>query len=412
MGVMKSLNIERAMRGGHDAYARSPVSDRVVTGVCFLTKGASSMSTVQDPAAAGTSLAVYDQINDPAAFIDKLGDAIFKSGMFGCESAPQGRVLALECAARKAPPLMLAERYHLIKGKLSMKADAMLGDFLSRAGGSHRIVERTGDRAAIELAREGQTQVFELTWQQAIQEPFVYVGLESAVCEKLAAGGKGLKLKAKYSTPRGRMQMLWARVVSDGVRAMAPEIVAGCYTPEEISDFDYVQAGRGRKKDAATAAEDAGEAETVVDVEVEAAPFDGAASQGEPAGGTAREATPTIAADSMAEAEATAQADGGKTTTLLTTEAQLDAAVHQQVVAQAQQAPAAVTPPPTTGQATTQQVAVVNSLVVELGVNRDKLATMLARVGAAKVVDLSAAHCAALINVLESQKAKLAAGKN
>lgn len=32
--------------------------------------------------------------------------------------------------------------------------------------------------------------------------------------------------------------MLWARITSDGVRAMAPEIVAGVYVPEEIEDFD------------------------------------------------------------------------------------------------------------------------------------------------------------------------------
>lgn len=32
--------------------------------------------------------------------------------------------------------------------------------------------------------------------------------------------------------------MLWARVTSDGVRALCPEIVAGVYTPEEIADFE------------------------------------------------------------------------------------------------------------------------------------------------------------------------------
>jgi hypothetical protein len=34
------------------------------------------------------------------------------------------------------------------------------------------------------------------------------------------------------------MQMLWARVISDGVRTLAPEIVYGIYTPEETQDFE------------------------------------------------------------------------------------------------------------------------------------------------------------------------------
>ena len=49
--------------------------------------------------------------------------------------------------------------------------------------------------------------------------------------------GQKPPLKAKYSTPRARMQMLWARCVSDGVRVVAPECVQGIYTPEETSDF-------------------------------------------------------------------------------------------------------------------------------------------------------------------------------
>lgn len=386
------------------------------------------MSTIDTTGGNGaaTALVVYDQITDPAAFIDKLGDAIFKSGMFGCESAPQGRVLALECAARKAPPLMLAERYHLIKGKLSMKADAMLGDFIAKAGGRHRIVERSESRAAIELTRGGQSQAFELTWEQAQQEPFVYAGMESAVCEKLAAGGnKGLKLKAKYATPRGRMQMLWARVVSDGVRAMAPEIVAGCYTPEEISDFDYVQVGRSSSgKAAAAKPEEAADA-----IEVDATPvsdpsaWDGIVEPNStPAGGQPGPATPTIPADSMDAAEAAAQANGGMTTKALVTDQDVASATHAQVVAQVQQAqqqaqqadaqPSPLQPQALVGQATAHQVETVVSLVKELGVSRERLVAILKRVNASKVSEMSAAHCQALIGVLENEKAKRAAGGN
>lgn len=184
------------------------------------------------------TLTVYDQFQDPQSGIQVLGTAIAKSGMFGCESEHQGIVLAMECFARRQPPLTLQEKYHLIKGKLSMKADAMLAGF-NQGGGKHRIIERTADRAAIELELDSQKQVFSLTWEDAQNEPFVYNGNESDTVKSLAKNDKSkLTLKAKYATPRSRSQMMWARVVSDGVRAMMPGVNCGNYTPEELEDAE------------------------------------------------------------------------------------------------------------------------------------------------------------------------------
>lgn len=173
------------------------------------------------------TLAVYDRISDPIAAVREMGKDIAHSQMFGCSNEEQGRVLAMTCFAKRMDPLALAERYHLIKGKLSMRADAMLAGLHER-GGSHRIIRRTADAAEIEIAINGDTQRFAFTWEEAKQEPFVY-GKEE----------KGKRpLKDNWATPRSRMQMLWARVVSDGVRAMCPEVVCGSYAPEEIADME------------------------------------------------------------------------------------------------------------------------------------------------------------------------------
>ena len=186
----------------------------------------------------GQELIVYDRMENPADFVKQMGLAILHSEMFGCTNASQGAVLALECMTRRVPPMTLAERYHIIHGRLSMRADAMLADFRAKCGGSHRIIERTADAAEIELTAGGESHRFRLTWEDAKGEPFVYVGKESIVLEKIQQGRwKDLMVKAKYATPRARSQMLWARVVSDGVRAMAPEVVAGFYTPEEMDDL-------------------------------------------------------------------------------------------------------------------------------------------------------------------------------
>ena len=188
-------------------------------------------------------LTIYDRVSDPQAFLKEMGKTILHGKMFGVDNASQGEILALECAVRRMPPLALAERYHFIFGKLSMKADAMLADFRQKYGGRHVQNCRDSNEASITLILDGQEQTYSLTWEEARQEPFVYDGKAKDVLLKLLAGlpqSETLKIKEKYVTPRSRSQMLWARVVSDGVRAMAPEVVAGYYTPEEIEDFEGV----------------------------------------------------------------------------------------------------------------------------------------------------------------------------
>ena len=325
---------------------------------------------------------VYDRAANVADFLVNVGRAIHSSGMFGCESPSQGYVLALECAVRKMPPLALAERYHLIKGKLSMKAEAMLADF-DRDGGSHEIIERSPQKAAIKLVRNRKSHVFELSWDDAAKEPFVYEGKEADVIAKLAAGdGKGLKIKPKYATPRSRAQMLWARVVSDGVRAMAPDVITGHYTPEEIADVvdvDVLPSEPVGEEDAPAAGE-----ETTTQPDAEQAEIDRVKAEAAVGVAAAKAETERLAASAPPE--------------------------HQKPT------PAASTPAPTkpataqspAGKATAGQVGLVKALVTELNVPREKLAAMLERAKAAKVADLTEQQCAALIDAMEKEKAKRA----
>ncbi len=185
----------------------------------------------------GGQLVAYDKVQDVGSFIKQLGHSIAHSKMFGCENEQQGEVMAMECLARRSPPMSLAETYHIIHGRLSMKAKAKLAAFQQR-GGTYKIVERSPDQAAIELSKDGSVQEFSLSWDQASQEPFVYQGKESEVVEALASGKAGdLKLKPKYATPISRKQMLWARMIGDAVDAMDSGAAVGIHTPEEVSDF-------------------------------------------------------------------------------------------------------------------------------------------------------------------------------
>lgn len=163
------------------------------------------------------------------------GQLLARSGMFGIRNEAEGFVVLVTCHQRGITIPEFFEDYHIVHGRPSKKADAILASLVD-LGGEYEILSRTPERAAIKASRGKTSGVFELTWADAQLEPFPYVGKESEIVEDLARGQRP-QLKDKYATPRSRMQMLWARVVSDAVRAVCPQACKGTYTPEEVGDF-------------------------------------------------------------------------------------------------------------------------------------------------------------------------------
>lgn len=175
-----------------------------------------------------TELTIYQDIPDKLSAMTQIGNAIAKSQMFGCTNSEQGQILALECMSRGMPPLAMAERYHLIQGKLAMKADAMLAAF-EKVGGSWEIKEYSPLATEIVFTRGKNVLPVRITWEDAQQEPWPWGKDDPKTKEKV--------LKSNWASPIGRQDLLWARVVSRGVRRLAPSVVCGAYTPEEIDDF-------------------------------------------------------------------------------------------------------------------------------------------------------------------------------
>lgn len=373
-------------------------------------------------------VAVYDRITNVGAFVDQLGQAIYRSAMFGCESPSQGNVLALECMARRQPPLALAERYNVIKGKLSMKADAMLAGFRA-LGGKTKVIKRDEDEACIELRLDGEKERFRFTWEEAQKEPFIYLGKEADVLAKLEAG-KPPAIKPKYATPRSRMQMLWARVVSDAVRTMAPEVCAGTYTPEEHADAAGIDLpDQGTDEDA--------ELETVGGLANASGSVGSAQDAGDNAHGEVIDANFEFKGDcvptnerskdtvvvppdgSVADAEAKLNAEGK--TTHLQSEADLD---HRAANKAAEAMRTDGYKPDASGDgngsssgngnglATKTQIDAARELCKELKVPSDRIAGMLAKAGVAKFSELSATHADKLLAILWAEKQRRAAGSS
>jgi len=163
-----------------------------------------------------SQLTAYSKINDSEG-LELIGNAICRSGMFGCESKEAGIVFALQCMVENKPPLEMAKNYHLVKGKLTKRADAMLADF-RRAGG--KVYWSDLKNAEI------QSAVFEFENQNT---------KASFSMEDARRAGLVRKGSAWDKTPAA---MLRARCVSETLRAIAPEIVQGVYVPEEIDVAD------------------------------------------------------------------------------------------------------------------------------------------------------------------------------
>lgn len=184
-------------------------------------------------------MGTYPELVANYGAIEKLGQSIAKSGMFGCQSMDQGVVIATDCFLSGISPLEYAKRNKIVNGKPFKQYDTMLAEFHER-GGKSRLISKTADLASIELEFGDLKKTFSLSWEDAQQETFPYHTdrdmKEQMVIEKLAKGERP-QLKAKYATPRSRAIMLFARVVSDAIRSMCPEVNYGVYTQEEIEDL-------------------------------------------------------------------------------------------------------------------------------------------------------------------------------
>lgn len=172
----------------------------------------------------GNALAVYDRVQNPLVFAEQLAKPC--AALCGC-SIDQGQAVALTCLCEGITPLDFQRRYHLIQGKPTMKADAMLAEFRTSHGGNHVVERRDSEGASIQLTdRHGRSYRSSITWDEIQESRWPWRD----------PNNHDRGLKDNWSTATDRRSMLWARLVSDSLRAFCPEIVAGVYTPEEMSD--------------------------------------------------------------------------------------------------------------------------------------------------------------------------------
>lgn len=148
----------------------------------------------------------------------KIAKAMAESGMFGFKSPQQALSIMLLADAEGLHPAAAARDYHVIEGRPTLKADAMLGRFQA-AGGKVEWHERNERIVRATFTHEAGGSL-EVEWT-----------IERANNVK-SKNGKPITEKLVWKNYPA--QMLTARCISEGVRTVFPGVIAGMYAPEEF----------------------------------------------------------------------------------------------------------------------------------------------------------------------------------
>ena len=171
----------------------------------------------QEVATQHDSAEFYSRIGTSLEAVKELGSWIARSGVFNCQKDEQGNMIALECLATRKTPFDFKREFHLVNGSLTMRSDAMLAGYRTRGG---KVIWKQFDStAAIGI------------WKYDGNECEIGFTTEDAKIAGL------LPAKPGSGWAKDPSAMLRARCISKAIRMLAPEVVAGVYTPEEAADF-------------------------------------------------------------------------------------------------------------------------------------------------------------------------------
>jgi hypothetical protein len=147
--------------------------------------------------------------------IERIATAIARGGLFGAKDPNAVLTLCLLAQAEGQHPAVVMRDYDLIQGKPAKKAEAMLRDFLTSGGRVqwNRLDDTCADATFSHPMGGEVTIVWDMDRAQR-------------------AGLAGKDMWKKF--PR---QMLRSRVVSEGVRTVAPMATSGLLASEEVDDF-------------------------------------------------------------------------------------------------------------------------------------------------------------------------------
>ncbi len=162
----------------------------------------------------------------PMAEMERIATAIAKSNMFGMKSVDQALVLCLIAQAEGRHPVTVAQDYHVIQGRPSLRSEAILARF-QLSGGQVEWVKSTALECKAIFTHERVEKPVPVEWD----------------IQKAAKAG----LSKKDNWVNYPDAMLRARVITEGVRRTWPAVFCGFMSVEEAMDMDdKLQSAPGR----------------------------------------------------------------------------------------------------------------------------------------------------------------------
>lgn len=152
----------------------------------------------------------------------RMAEVLFNSRMFpkSCPSPEAAMVILLKGRELGISTVQAMTEIHVIEGKVSLSASLMVGLVLSCGAAEYfACTESTAETATYVTRRKG--------------DPTGERRMTFAMADAQRAG-----LMGKDNWKRHPADMLRARAASKLARMVYPDVLAGCYTPDEIEDFD------------------------------------------------------------------------------------------------------------------------------------------------------------------------------
>lgn len=151
-----------------------------------------------------------------------MGKTLAQSGFLGEKVTEAGAVAAvMTMVSEGLNPVEFKRRYHIIGSTPSRTPGSLLGDF-QNMGGTWEILQADDDACEIKftIGKMSYTSRIEMARMLQTNVPF----------------GKDGQLKSNWANFPD--DMLFARCCAKGLRRVAPGLMGGIYTREEVQDFD------------------------------------------------------------------------------------------------------------------------------------------------------------------------------
>jgi hypothetical protein len=156
-----------------------------------------------------------DMINYSLSDMQKMAEAIARSGLFGMKTPDQALALMLVAQSENQHPASITQAYDIIQGQACRKTHNVLARFQQMGGKIewHSLTDTLADATFSHTAGG----ILRLQWTMAMAEKAKLIGKDNWT---------------KYSRA-----MLRARLIAEGVRAVYPAAIGGMNIPEEVYDF-------------------------------------------------------------------------------------------------------------------------------------------------------------------------------